>query len=252
MALCAHIWCAMALCPHIWRSMALCAPIYGALWRCAPPYMARYGAVPPYMARYGAVPPYMALYGATHGTSNGTGDGHPKALLWAMVRGILGEPGPPRGATGDVPPRPHPPPWRPHLGPHGQRHRGPRPPGSAQHRAEVRRGLRRRIGAGAGAAPGAAAAALPPGGGTWRWLRPLLLGGAAGALSGDGILHLLPQVLGLHEHGGGGAAGAEPGGGAEPHWKLMVVLGGIYGAFVLERVGGGAAAPPPGGRWLLR
>ncbi|XP_064910756.1 zinc transporter ZIP4 [Columba livia] len=76
-----------------------------------------------------------------------------------------------------------------------------------------------------------------------RWLSPLLLGLAAGALSGDALLHLLPQVLGLHEHSAGehadaGVAPTHEEGGEEPPWRLVAVLGGLFAFFLLEKIVG--------------
>nr|XP_054496651.1 zinc transporter ZIP4-like [Agelaius phoeniceus] len=76
-----------------------------------------------------------------------------------------------------------------------------------------------------------------------RWWRPLLDGLAAGALSGDALLHVLPEALGVHSHSGGGHS--EHGGDTHsPPWELLAVLGGLYGGFVLERLLGGLGAPP--------
>ncbi|XP_022411066.1 zinc transporter ZIP4 [Delphinapterus leucas] len=50
---------------------------------------------------------------------------------------------------------------------------------------------------------------------------------AVGALTGDALLHLTPQVLGLHSHDGEGL-------GSQPTWRLLAVLGGLYAFFLFE------------------
>ncbi|XP_036686918.1 zinc transporter ZIP4 isoform X2 [Balaenoptera musculus] len=50
---------------------------------------------------------------------------------------------------------------------------------------------------------------------------------AVGALTGDALLHLTPQVLGLHSHDGEGL-------GLQPTWRLLAVLGGLYAFFLFE------------------
>ncbi|XP_072364078.1 zinc transporter ZIP4 isoform X1 [Scyliorhinus torazame] len=55
---------------------------------------------------------------------------------------------------------------------------------------------------------------------------------AVGSLTGDAVLHLIPSFLGLHSHTGGHDDHM-----SSPHiWKLVAVLGGIYGFFVLEKI----------------
>uniref|UniRef100_A0A8D0HBU5 Zinc transporter ZIP4/12 EF-hand domain-containing protein n=1 Tax=Sphenodon punctatus TaxID=8508 RepID=A0A8D0HBU5_SPHPU len=58
---------------------------------------------------------------------------------------------------------------------------------------------------------------------------------AVGSLTGDAVLHLIPQFLGLHSHAGGAHG---HGHGTEGHaaiWKLLAVLGGLYLFFLLEK-----------------
>ncbi|XP_073650445.1 zinc transporter ZIP4 isoform X2 [Tursiops truncatus] len=50
---------------------------------------------------------------------------------------------------------------------------------------------------------------------------------AVGALTGDALLHLMPQVLGLHSHDGEGL-------GSQPTWRLLAALGGLYAFFLFE------------------
>ncbi|XP_057388127.1 zinc transporter ZIP4 isoform X2 [Balaenoptera acutorostrata] len=50
---------------------------------------------------------------------------------------------------------------------------------------------------------------------------------AVGALTGDALLHLTPQVLGLHSHDGEGL-------GLQPTWRLLAALGGLYAFFLFE------------------
>ncbi|XP_039377668.1 zinc transporter ZIP4 [Mauremys reevesii] len=59
---------------------------------------------------------------------------------------------------------------------------------------------------------------------------------AVGSLTGDALLHLIPQFLGLHSHADEGHAhGAEEAGTRDTIWKLLAVLGGIYAFFLLEK-----------------
>ncbi|XP_035169594.1 zinc transporter ZIP4-like, partial [Oxyura jamaicensis] len=76
---------------------------------------------------------------------------------------------------------------------------------------------------------------------THHYVLQLLLALAVGTLTGDALLHLLPQFLQLHSHAAGAHAHAA---GAEGTWQLLAVLGGLYGFFLLEALLGILA---PGG-----
>nr|XP_058132178.1 zinc transporter ZIP4 isoform X2 [Dasypus novemcinctus] len=52
---------------------------------------------------------------------------------------------------------------------------------------------------------------------------------AVGALTGDAFLHLLPKVLGLHDHGAEGHS-------LQPTWRLLAALGGLYIFFLFENL----------------
>ncbi len=60
---------------------------------------------------------------------------------------------------------------------------------------------------------------------------------AVGSLFGDAVLHLIPEAVGLHSHGGHGGHGghSEPAGEFDYVWRLLVVLFGFMFFFVLER-----------------
>ncbi|XP_068789659.1 zinc transporter ZIP4 [Struthio camelus] len=61
---------------------------------------------------------------------------------------------------------------------------------------------------------------------------------AVGSLTGDALLHLVPQFLGLHahSHAAGGHQHGDGDGDARYTWKLLAVLGGLYGFFLLEKL----------------
>lgn len=70
----------------------------------------------------------------------------------------------------------------------------------------------------------------------YQYIIQLFVSLAVGSLTGDAILHLIPQFLGLHSHSGEEAHhdhGAED---KSYTWKLLVVLGGIYAFFWMEKM----------------
>ncbi|XP_067148675.1 LOW QUALITY PROTEIN: zinc transporter ZIP4 [Apteryx mantelli] len=71
--------------------------------------------------------------------------------------------------------------------------------------------------------------------GAHRYVIQLFVSLAVGSLTGDALLHLVPQFLGLHSHADG-AHGHGEAGAADATWKLLAVLGGLYGFFLLEKL----------------